>query len=440
MRWLSTSDVEIMHKTHEVKIGKIKIGGGLIGKKSKNPIAIQSMTNTDTADIAATVRQFMALADAGAELIRLAVNSIDAAKAIPRIKEQLLSHGYNQPIIGDFHYNGHILLRKYPDCARALDKYRVNPGNVGLKGARGENFAAIIKTAIKFNKPVRIGVNWASLDQSHGNSLPIQDAMVNSALESAKAAEKLGLAADKIVLSVKMSEVRGVIAAYEKLAAQCRYALHLGLTEAGSGDKGLIASTAALAVLLQKGIGDTIRFSLTPDLGQDPLITTAARHCYGVAESRYSASKASRALHLNMPADPRSREVKACQLLLQTMGLRSFRPMVTSCPGCGRTSSDLFLKIAAKVNEHIDQKLPVWRSSLSKNTFNRIANLKIAVMGCIVNGPGEASRADIGLFLPGRAETPIAQVYLKGKPYKKLTGKNIAGKFIAMLDQIFFER
>jgi (E)-4-hydroxy-3-methylbut-2-enyl-diphosphate synthase len=393
------------HKKHEVRIGNVRIGGGFYGK-SKNPVAIQSMTNTDTADVKATVAQCMALADAGSEMIRVAVNNLDAARAVPRIKDTLLKKGYTQPIIGDFHYNGHILLKKYPDCAKALDKYRINPGNVGTGAHESENFAAMIKTAIARKKPVRIGVNWGSLDQTLLTKMPLREAMVQSALRSAKSAEKLGLPADRIVLSVKMSDVQDVIAVYRDLAARCDYSLHLGLTEAGSGDKGLIASTAALGILLQEGIGDTIRISITP-------------------EPESAAS--------------RTREVVACQLLLQSLGLRSFRPLVTSCPGCGRTANDLHQKIAALVSAHIEKKLPLWRARLSRTAFTRIANLKIAVMGCVVNGPGEASHADIGLFLPGKTEEPVAQVYLKGKPYKKLTGKRIAQEFIALLDRLFFE-
>jgi len=449
----------MFHKTHEVHIGNpangavLKIGGGLNGKP-RNPIVVQSMTNTDTADVAETVAQIFLLCDAGAEMVRITVNNFDAAKAVPRIKEKLLKKGYTQPIIGDFHYNGHILLANYPDCAKALDKYRINPGNVGAGAEEGENFAAMVKTAVALNKPVRIGVNWGSLDPEIFLKLMdknarlrhprapeeiTREAVVQSALKSAKAAEKLGLPADKIVLSVKMSAVQDVVAAYEKLASLCNYALHLGLTEAGSGDKGLIASTAALAILLQKGIGDTIRISLTPGPGQS-----------------------------------RAREVIACQLLLQTMGIRNFRPLVTSCPGCGRTANDLHQKIAAQVTAYIDQKLPVWRkkysgaaqlrpansrtappannaahgragatlppatsragASLDNSAWDRIASLKIAVMGCIVNGPGEASHADIAISLPGKTEEPVAQVYLKGKPYRKLTGKYIAAQFIKILD------
>jgi len=422
-------------KTIEVQIGKVKIGG-------KNPVAIQSMTNTDTADVAATVGQIIRLCDAGSELVRVTVNNPQAARAVPLIKERLLKKGYKQPIIGDFHYNGHILLTRHPDCAAALDKYRINPGNVGGgsivcadntrggESAHEYNFRTMIECAIKYKKPVRIGVNWGSLDQrlfktlmeknarlksgrrkniprsaASRNSAPESDreilyeAMVQSALQSAKVAEKIGLPKNKIVLSVKMSDVQDVIAAYEMLSKRCDYPLHLGLTEAGMGDKGLIASSAALAILLQKGIGDTIRFSLTPGPGQ-----------------------------------PREKEVVACQILLQTMGIRNFRPMVTSCPGCGRTSNNLHQEIAAEVNDHISKKMHLWCRKHPGARFNRLASLKIAVMGCVVNGPGEASHADIAICLPGKAEKPVAQVYIKGKPYKVLKGKNIAREFIAILD------
>ncbi len=403
-------------KTIEVQIGNVKIGGG-------NPVAIQSMTNTETANVAATVKQITELIDAGSEMVRMAVNSIDAAKAVPRIKEKLLKKGYEQPLIGDFHYNGHILLKRFPDCASSLDKYRINPGNIGTAESKDYNFKTVIEAAINNKKPVRIGVNWGSLDQSLFTRLTeknarlknpkpekevLYEAMVASAVNAAKTAEDLGLPENKIVLSVKMSEVQDVINVYEMLAARCNYALHLGLTEAGSGDKGLIASSAALAVLLQKGIGDTIRISLTPAPDRMNRVSTP---------------------------DPRIKEVQACQLLLQTMGIRNFRPMVTSCPGCGRTNNDLHQKIAAKVNDHINKKLPLWRVK-----YPGIENLKIAVMGCVVNGPGESRHADIGISLPGKTEKPVAPVYLNAKLYKVLKGNNIAQQFIKILDEYLSRR
>jgi len=343
--------------------------------------------------------------------------------------------GYSQPLIGDFHFNGHILLKKYPDCAKALDKYRINPGNVGVKAQEDQNFTAMIRTAIRYKKPVRIGVNWGSLDQNILTKLMdknarqkhprtpeeiTRDAVVRSALDSAKVAEKLGLPADKIVLSVKMSDVQDVIAAYEKISSLCDYALHLGLTEAGGGDKGLIASTSALAILLQKGIGDTIRISLTPA----PVPT----------HPRSSLLTPRISFHTVSAPDPRTREVEACQLLLQTMGLRNFRPLVTSCPGCGRTANNLHQKIAAEVTAYISLKLPVWQKKLSYGPFKKLTSFKIAVMGCVVNGPGESSHADIAISLPGKTEKPVAQVYIKGKPFKSLKGAKIAKEFIKILD------
>jgi (E)-4-hydroxy-3-methylbut-2-enyl-diphosphate synthase len=427
-------------KTHTVQIGNpanggiVKIGGGLKNTQ-KNPVAIQSMTNTDTADVKATVAQIIALCDAGSEMVRITVNNFNAAKAVPVIKKRLLMKGYSQPLIGDFHFNGHILLKKYPDCAKALDKYRINPGNVGVKAQEDQNFTAMIRTAIRYKKPVRIGVNWGSLDQNILTKLMdknarqkhprtpeeiTRDAVVRSALDSAKVAEKLGLPADKIVLSVKMSDVQDVIAAYEKISSLCDYALHLGLTEAGGGDKGLIASTSALAILLQKGIGDTIRISLTPA----PVPT----------HPRSSLLTPRISFHTVSAPDPRTREVEACQLLLQTMGLRNFRPLVTSCPGCGRTANNLHQKIAAEVTAYISLKLPVWQKKLSYGPFKKLTSFKIAVMGCVVNGPGESSHADIAISLPGKTEKPVAQVYIKGKPFKSLKGAKIAKEFIKILD------
>lgn len=390
-------------KSQKVQIGKITIGGGA-------PIAIQSMTNTDTADIKATVQQIIELVEAGSDLVRITVNNEDAARAVPHIKETLLQRGCDTPLIGDFHYNGHILLTKFPECAAALDKYRINPGNVGSGELHEYNFAIMIEVALKCNKPVRIGVNWGSLDRelltemmdvNAKNKMPksdqevLLDALVESAVNSAVQAEKLGMPQNKIVLSVKTSEVQAVIKAYKMIAYRCDYALHLGLTEAGMGMKGIIASSAALAVLLQQGIGDTIRISLTPAAGEF-----------------------------------RTKEVEACQLLLQTMGLRQFRPLVTSCPGCGRAGNDLFQKLAQQVNDFIAAKMPEW-----KKRYNGIERLKVAVMGCVVNGPGEARHADIALSLPGKSEEPIATVFVKGKLLKTIRGGDIGKEFLEILEE-----
>lgn len=397
-------------KSQKVLIGKIEIGSGA-------PVAIQSMTNTDTSDVTATVAQVIELIDAGSELVRVTVNNEEAAKAIPKIKEVLLKKSYDVPLIGDFHYNGHLLLTKFPECARALDKYRMNPGNVG------SGFEMMIECALKNEKPVRIGVNWGSVDRAlltkmmdenakqknlelrrdagMKNMRPKSDqevlleTLVQSALESAKQAERLGMSANKIVLSVKTSDVQHVIQAYKMLAERCDYALHLGLTEAGMGIKGLIASSAALGVLLQKGIGDTIRISLTP-----------------------------------APGESRTREVEACQVLLQSMGLRQFRPTVTSCPGCGRTGSDLFQHLTSEVNDYIRQKMPEW-----KQHHRGIENLKVAVMGCVVNGPGESRHADIALSLPGKSEEPMATVFVRGKLFQTIRGNDIGHQFIQILEK-----
>ena len=390
------------HKTHQVQVGKVKIGGNA-------PVAIQSMTNTDTSDVLATVSQIMELVEAGSELVRVTVNNDDAAKAVPRIKEALLSKGVGVPIIGDFHYNGHILLTKFPECAQNLDKYRINPGNVGSGELHEYNFATMIECAVKYKKPVRIGVNWGSLDKElftkmmdeNGKSaVPksdqeiLMEALVASAIDSAQSAEKLGLPADQIILSVKTSDVQSVIQAYKMVAERCSYALHLGLTEAGMGMKGLVSSSAALAVLLQEGIGDTIRVSLTPEAGAS-----------------------------------RAEEVRACQILLQSMGLRQFRPFVTSCPGCGRTGNDLFQRLAKNVNDYITQKMPQWRLE-----HPGVENMKIAVMGCVVNGPGESKHADIALSLPGKSEEPMAIVFESGKLKKTLRGENLQQEFLEILE------
>ena len=373
------------------------------------------MTNTNTEDIDATVRQVTELVTAGSELVRVTVNNEDAAKAVPFIKTKLLKNGIDVPIIGDFHYNGHILLSKFPACAEALDKYRINPGNVGAGKLHDYNFAVMIETAIKNKKPVRIGVNWGSVDRELLTKLmdenklrgsPLDDkqvlleTLVQSALSSAHSAERLGLLPDRIILSVKTSNVQDVITAYEMLAERCQYALHLGLTEAGMGMQGLVSSSAALGVLLQSGIGDTIRISLTPEVGTE-----------------------------------RTKEVSACQLLLQSMGFRQFRPLVTSCPGCGRTGNDLFQKLADEVNGYIAQRMPQWRKHNPG-----VENMKVAVMGCVVNGPGESRHADIALSLPGRSEEPMAAVFVRGELLKTLRGGNVGEEFLKLLESFVVQQ
>jgi (E)-4-hydroxy-3-methylbut-2-enyl-diphosphate synthase len=394
-------------KTPTVDIRGVKMG-------SDHPIVIQSMTNTDTQDPLATVEQCIQLADAGSEIVRVTVNTNLAAKQIPELRRILNERGYEHlPIIGDFHYNGHTLLTEFPEMAATLDKYRINPGNVGFGDKHEYNFSTMVKVAIKNDKPVRIGVNWGSLDQDlltemmdsnaklikpKGDKEVIIEAMVESAMRSAKLAEKLGLSRDKIILSVKMSEVQDMISAYQDLTvamADSPYALHLGLTEAGAGMKGAISSSAALAILLQQGIGDTIRISLTPT-----------------------------------PDRPRTEEVEACKQLLQSMGYRHFRPQVTSCPGCGRTDSTFFQELAAQVNAHIDAKMPEW-----KEKYPKVVELKIAVMGCVVNGPGESKHADIAISLPGRMEKPVAPVYIKGEFSHSLQGEDIPKQFMKILEK-----
>jgi (E)-4-hydroxy-3-methylbut-2-enyl-diphosphate synthase len=389
-------------KTETVQIGSIKMG-------SKHPIVIQSMTNTPTADITATVKQIKRLEDAGSELVRVTVNDFEAIKAIPEILNRLKGDGYNGNLIGDFHYNGHILLAKYPEAAAALSKYRINPGNVGKGEKHDENFATMIKIANEHNKPVRIGVNWGSLDQALFTELMdknakkekpsrfkevVYDAMVLSALTSRDAAFKHGLSNDRLVISVKMSEVQDMINVYQKLAKECNNILHLGLTEAGGGVKGVAASSAALAILLQQGIGDTIRISLTPEPGVD-----------------------------------RDYEVKNCKYLLQSLGLRYFIPMVTSCPGCGRTNSDKFVHLAKNVTDYIEKEMPMW-----KQNYPGVERLSIAVMGCVVNGPGESKYADIGISLPGSSEDPSVPVYQDGKLFKVLKGDDVQSQFITLLN------
>ena len=372
-------------------------------------IVVQSMTNTDTADIAGTADQAAALARAGSELVRVTVNNDQAAQAVPRIVESLERAGVRVPIVGDFHYNGHILLKKYPECARALAKYRINPGNVNIGRKNDGNFRAMIETACEFGRPVRIGVNWGSLDQSLLARLMDQnacrpepaearsvmlEAMVESALESAGAAERHGLAHNMIVLSAKVSGVQDLIEVYRALAARCDYPLHLGLTEAGLGAKGIVASTAALAVLLQEGIGDTIRTSLTP-----------------------------------APNGDRTEEVLVSQQILQSLGLRSFTPQVTACPGCGRTTSTFFQELAGQIQTHLRERMPAWRRA-----HPGVEEMRVAVMGCIVNGPGESKHADIGISLPGASEDPKAPVYADGRLITTLKGDRIAAEFIAILE------
>ncbi len=384
-------------------MGGVAIGGGA-------PVAIQSMTNTDTADVQATVEQVLALARAGSELVRLTVNNEAAAQAVPAIREQLDQSGCHVPLIGDFHFNGHKLLSKYPACAEALAKFRINPGNVGKGGARDEKFAAMIDIARRYDKAVRIGVNWGSMDQElvvrmmdenahnptpKSNETMIREIMVVSALESAQKAESLGLAKNKIILSCKMSGVQDLIAVYQALSRRCDYALHLGLTEAGMGSKGIVASTAALAVLLQQGIGDTIRISLTPE-----------------------------------PGGSRTQEVVVAQEILQSMGLRSFTPQVIACPGCGRTSSTYFQQLAQDIQRYLRDQMPVWSSR-----YPGVEDMSVAVMGCVVNGPGESKHANIGISLPGTGEIPVAPVYEDGEKTVTLKGDFIAKEFQTIVER-----
>jgi len=392
----------IRRQTRQVRIAGIAVGGGA-------PVVVQSMTNTDTADIDATAIQVRQLAEAGSELVRITVNTAEAAAAVPRIRERLERGGCRVPLIGDFHFNGHKLLSQYPDCAQALDKYRINPGNVGRGSKRDEQFAMMIETACRYGKPVRIGVNWGSLDpellgrvmdENAQRSEPkdagevMREALIASALESAAKAEEIGLPGDRIILSCKVSGVQDLVAVYGELSAACDYPLHLGLTEAGMGSKGIVASTAALAVLLQQGIGDTIRISLTPDPGGD-----------------------------------RTREVVVGQEILQTMGLRSFTPMVTACPGCGRTTSTVFQELAEKIQSYLRRQMPVWRSQ-----YPGVEEMRVAVMGCVVNGPGESKHANIGISLPGSGETPVAPVFVDGVKTVTLKGERIAEDFQRLVD------
>ena len=385
-----------------VGIGPVRVGGGA-------PIVVQSMTNTDTADAAATAAQVAQLANAGSELVRITVNSEEAARAAPAIRERLERLGLEVPLIGDFHYNGHKLLSLYPACAEALAKYRINPGNVGRGRKKDEQFATIIELACRYEKPVRIGVNWGSLDQAlvvrlmdENARLPepretvevTREAMVLSALESARRAEEIGLPHERIILSVKVSEVQDLIAVYRNLAGRCDYPLHLGLTEAGMGVKGIVASTAALAVLLQEGIGDTIRISLTPE-----------------------------------PGGSRTQEVIVAQEILQAMGLRAFTPRVVACPGCGRTSSDYFQRLAQDIQSYLRRQMPVW-----SRRYPGVESMTVAVMGCVVNGPGESKLANIGISLPGTGEYPVAPVYVDGEKTVTLKGDNIAAEFQRLVE------
>ena len=391
----------------------VNVGGVMVG--GDNPIVVQSMTNTDTADVDATVAQVAALAKAGSELVRITVDRDESAAAVPRIRERLDNLGIGVPLIGDFHYIGHKLLAEYPDCAKALAKYRINPGNVGFREKRDKQFSEIIEFAIQYDKPVRIGVNWGSLDQelltrlmdenaAKGGPLStdevMHEAVVQSALISAHLAEEIGLGKDKIILSAKVSQVQDLVAVYTMLAKRCDYALHLGLTEAGMGTKGVVASSAALGILLEQGIGDTIRISLTPEPGGD-----------------------------------RRREVQVAQELLQVMGFRQFIPTVAACPGCGRTTSTVFQELAQKIQGDIRKNMPVWRKK-----YPGVEALNVAVMGCIVNGPGESKHADIGISLPGTGEMPAAPVFIEGKKVKTLRGANIAAEFEQMVAEYIEER
>ncbi len=396
------------HPTRTVPVGGVAIGG-------EAPVVVQSMTNTDTADDFATAMQVASLARAGSELVRITVDTQESARAVPKIRERLLQMNLDVPLVGDFHFNGHKLLTENPACAEALDKLRINPGNVGKGSKRDEQFAQIVEIACRHDKPVRIGVNWGSLDQALlarimdenarrpqplDASGVMREAMVASALESAAQAESLGLPADRIVLSCKVSGVQDLIAIYRDLARRSHYPLHLGLTEAGMGSKGIVASTAALAVLLQEGIGDTIRISLTPE-----------------------------------PNGDRRQEVVVAQEILQTMGLRAFMPLVAACPGCGRTTSTYFQELARDIQSHVREQMPAWRLE-----YEGVENMTLAVMGCVVNGPGESKHANIGISLPGSGEKPVAPVYVDGEKTVTLKGENIAAEFRAIVDDYVARR
>ncbi|MBL0318938.1 MAG: flavodoxin-dependent (E)-4-hydroxy-3-methylbut-2-enyl-diphosphate synthase [Alphaproteobacteria bacterium] len=392
----------IRKQTHAVKVGNVVVGGGA-------PVVVQSMTNTDTADIESSYIQVKQLFQAGSEIVRLTVNNEDAAKALPYIKEKLLKDGLHVPLVGCFHYNGHRLLQDYPDMAEALDKYRINPGNVGFGEKRDKQFEMMIEEALRRDKAVRIGVNWGSLDQEMATSLMdenaklanprpaddiLREALVVSALTSAKKAEAIGMEANKIIISCKVSRIQDLVSVYRELSKRSDYALHVGLTEAGMGSKGIVATSAALAILLQDGIGDTIRASLTPQ-----------------------------------PGESRDKEVIVCQELLQTMGLRSFTPMVTACPGCGRTTSTFFQELADKIQTYLRQQMPIW-----KEKYAGVETMNVAVMGCIVNGPGESKHANIGISLPGTGESPTAPVFIDGQKAHTLRGAGIAEEFQAIVE------
>ena len=388
--------------TRQVRVGGIAVGGGA-------PVVVQSMTNTDTADVAASVRQVHELWQAGSELVRLTVNTVEAARAIPQIRERLAAQGCPVPLIGDFHFNGHKLLTEVPECAEALAKLRINPGNLGRGARRDDHFATLIEIACRTDKPVRIGVKWGSLDEVLVERMMdeysrraeprvpaevMRDALIASALESAARAEELGLPGDKIILSCKLSGVQDLVRVYRDLAARCDYPLHLGLTEAGMGSKGIVASAAALAILLQEGIGDTIRVSLTP-----------------------------------APGESRTTEVQVAQEILQTLGLRAFTPLVTACPGCGRTTSTVFQELAQKIQAWLRGQMPAWRAE-----YPGVERMNVAVMGCVVNGPGESKHADVGISLPGTGEVPVAPVYVDGEKTVTLKGERIAEEFQAIVE------
>ena len=405
---MSSDAPSIRRQSIDVVVGGVAIGGG-------KPIVVQSMTNTDTADAEATAQQVAALAAAGSELVRITVNSRDTARQVPFIRERLEKLRCHVPLVGDFHFNGHTLLTEFPDCAKTLDKYRINPGTVGRGEKHDLHFSTMIEQALRYGKPVRIGVNWGSLDEALQTRMMdensrraepknadevLREALVISALSSAKQAEQMGLASNQIILSCKVSNVQALIAVYSDLAARCEYALHLGLTEAGMGSKGIVASTAALSVLLQQGIGDTIRISLTPEPGGD-----------------------------------RTKEVTVAQEILQAMGLRSFTPQVVSCPGCGRTTSTFFQELAEQIQSYVRVKMPTWREE-----YVGVEELQLAVMGCVVNGPGESKHADIGISLPGSGENPAAPVFIDGERATTLRGANIANNFKKIIDEYVEKR
>ena len=398
----------VSHATHQVMVGHVPVGGGLADTPIA-PVVVQSMTNTDTADVQATINQVYELWQAGSEVVRITVNSPEAAAQVGAIRRGLDALGCNVPLVGDFHFNGHKLLQAYPECAESLAKYRINPGNVGKGSKRDEQFAAMIEAAIQYNKPVRIGVNWGSLDQAkmarmmdeNANSANplsadalMREALIQSALESAAQAVQWGLPENKIIISCKVSNVQDLVKVYSELATRCQYPLHLGLTEAGMGSKGIVASTAALAILLQQGIGNTIRVSLTPE-----------------------------------PNESRTKEVVVAQEILQTMGIRSFTPLVTACPGCGRTTSTYFQELAMQIQTYLRNQMPIWRSQ-----YPGVENMNVAVMGCVVNGPGESKLANIGISLPGTGEVPVAPVFVDGEKTVTLKGDHIAQEFQAIVE------